>query len=248
MKTKKTFKTIIICIVVAALVVGGLVFTYTRKVNAVRAEMAEEVAQKELMVKRIAEIRQQLDSSEEEKKSLLDQIDDLLFEEVFVFDSGMIEEDIKDIGELATIEYRYTNAGSCDAKKVLANGWTLPFSKKTLVMVMDGVIKAGVDIEKMTIQSDETKKTITVTLPKAKILSNELDMDSARVFDEDRGLFNPVTVDDAVEVMKDIKKTAVENAEKNGLYEQATENAQRIIRSLLVSIPGLKDTYTIEFK
>lgn len=250
---KKVLPIIIVIILVLALA-GGAYAYHTHTIKNIRDEVLAEQEQKDLLQQRINEIQKKLDNSEEEKKTLSDKIDALLdsiTKDVYVFDSAELMNEIAEIGELATVEYRYTNVGTIDATKALDMKWfdtKLPFSKKTVVMTMDGIIKIGVDVTKITVTSDEGTKTITVTMPQAKLLSNELDEKSAVVYDESSEIFNKVTLEDGSELRTQIKEKAEQNAKKNGVYEQARKNAESIIRCMMDAIPQLKETYTVVFK
>ena len=237
-------KKIIICIAIAALVLGGTLFYHFHSLNSLRAELEESQKQEELLNQRINDIKE---SSDEEKKSLLKKIDDLVTEQVVVFDSGAIQEEIKEIGELATIEYRYTNVGTLDSSKTFKHiDLTIPLSKKAAIMTMDGVLKAGIDFSAVKIVS--TDDTITITIPNAKILSNELDENSLKVYEENNGLLNPITIEDDTGIRNQIKTTAEQNAIENNLLKQAKDNAQNILRYMVESVPGVKGNYTIKFK
>lgn len=171
-----------------------------------------------------------------------------MVEDVYFFDAAAIMEEIKEIGELATVEYRYTNVGTLDAsKKLFKTSVNIPGTKKTVVMTMDGIIKVGVDVDGISISSDEASKTIKITLPKARLLSNELDENSIQIYDETDGMFNPITLEDSSTLRNEIKMKSEQNAQANGVFEQAEENAKIILRCILEAIPGLKDTYKIQF-
>ena len=110
----------------------------------------------------------------------------------------------------------------------------------------DGTIKAGIDIENVKITYNKIKKTITVDIPKAKIISHEPDENSFETLDQKDGLFNPVKVEDVRVFDAESKAAMEERAIKNGLLEKAEENAQNIIENMLLANPELKD-YKIEF-
>lgn len=114
-------------------------------------------------------------------------------------------------------------------------------------MTMDGIIKVGVDVDGISISSDEASKTIKITLPKARLLSNELDENSIQIYDETDGMFNPITLEDSSTLRNEIKMKPEQNVQANGVFEQAEENAKIILRCILEAIPGLKDTYKIQF-
>lgn len=247
-KTKKVLIISIIVFVVIAVLAGGAYWYHVSSLNALRTQMIDEQEQKELLEQRINDIQIKLNNAEQENQTLLDEIEAMLTKDVYFFDAAAVMEEIKEIGELATIEYRYTNVGTLDASKKLFNtDFDLPGTKKTVVMTMDGVIKVGVDVNGIKISANEASKTIKITLPKAILLSNELDENSIQIYDETSGLFNPITLEDNSALRNEIKIKSEENARGNGVFEQAEENAKNILLCILEAIPGLKDTYTIQF-
>ncbi len=246
-------KKIIFLVLAFVLLCGGAYFYHTQTLKAIRAqailEQQEAKQQEDLMAQRIADIQAQLDGAVEEKESLTKKIDELLTEDVYYFDSEAIAEEIEQIGELASVEYRYTNVGTLDAsKKWFKTTINIPGSQKTIVVTMDGVIKIGIDVNKIKIECNEEEKLITVKLPTAKLLSNELDENSIKVYDETTGILNKVTMEDSSAIRNQIKTKAEENAKDNGVYDMAKKNAENIIRCMLEAIPGLKETYSIEFR
>ena len=255
-KTKFKAKKILLLVLAAIALIGlgvGAYRYHRHSLDTLRtqviAEQEQAQKQKDLLERRVSDIQSKLDSAEEEKVSLAKKIDDLLTEEVYYFDAAAITEEVKEIGELATMEYRYTNVGTIDAsKKLFRTSVDFPWSKKTVVMTMDGIIKVGVDVEKIKITGDDEARIITVKIPKAKLISNELNEESLQVYDEEGGLFNKVTLTDSSSLRSQIKAKAEQNARDNGVYEQAEANAKQIIRCMLESIPRLKESYKIVFE
>lgn len=163
-----------------------------------------------------------------------------------MFDSDALMEEIKGIGELAVVEYHYTNVGTLDAHDLfMQTNWEVPFSRKSAVVTMDGVLKAGVDVSKVRITADEDVKSIIVSLPKAAILSNELLEDSMQVYIEEESLFSNVTLEDSSALRKEIKFKAEKNALDHDLLRQAQEQAGDLIRSLIEAMPSVKETYSV---
>lgn len=240
---KKTIKRIITAVVAISLVVGIVVGGgYLVQLTEARAQL-EAQEREALMEQRIQDIIADADA---EKQSLLAQIDELMTEEVVVFDAAPIKEQILEIGELATVTYCYTNVGTVDSVKQFSFvGWNVPFSEKEIVVSMDGVLKVGIDVTKVDIVTDEATKTITITIPEATILSNELDEKSMIVHVEDEQLFSNITLADSSSVRIEIKSKAEERALEQGLLEEARTKASEIVRNLIVAVPSVKDTYTI---
>ena len=149
-------------------------------------------------------------------------------------DIAVINAEIRDIGELATIEYLYTDAGKFEDPAELF-GKEIPFSftTKSFIAKWDGSIKAGVDISKVTAEVNESEKEIVVHIPKAEILSHEVDDESIETLDEKDGLFNKLKIDDIRAFDANSKDAMEKRAIENGLLDKALENAKAIIRKLI---------------
>ena len=160
---------------------------------------------------------------------------------------SLIESKIRDIGELATIEYLYTDAGKFENPKQVF-GLNVPFTTKSFIAKWDGIIKAGVQIDEIIVEINDVQKEIVVHMPKAEILSHEIDSDSIETLDEKDGLFNPVKVED-VRAFDAISKDAMKNrAIENGILDKAFENAKEIIETLVNNDVVQEQGYTIKFE
>ena len=158
----------------------------------------------------------------------------------------VIKSEIKNIGELATIEYLYTNAGKFEDPKKLF-GITIPFTTKSFIAKWDGIIKAGINVEEIDVEINDLKKEIVVYMPAAKILSHEIDADSIETLDERDGLFNALKVEDVREFDAVSKEVMEKRAIENGILEKAYENARGIIEKLINNEVVQKKGYTIRF-
>ena len=95
---------------------------------------------------------------------------------------------------------------------------------------------------------DENSKTIKVTLPESKVLSNELDLKSLKVYDEKNSIFNPVKVKEYSEFTQSGKENAEKDARESGVFEQSKEVAKKIITDLLNTTKEIKENYKIVFE
>ncbi len=154
--------------------------------------------------------------------------------------------EVKNIGELATIEYLFTDAGKFSESSQIKN-WNIPFTEKSFILKWNGTIKAGIDIEKISIEVDESDKRIVVTVPQATILTYETDVNSTELLDEKNNIFNPVTIDDKLKFDIKTQEAITERAIENGLLEKAQDNAQDVLLRLLTFDPAIGNEYTIEF-
>lgn len=162
--------------------------------------------------------------------------------------TDLIGQQISDIQELATVEYRYTNMGRFE-NRLDFYGWQVPLTRKSFIISYDGIIKAGVDLNGISINMNGT--AIAVALPKAEILSHEIPEDTIQVFDETRNIFNPIQIEDYTNFTKDQKLEVETKAIENGLLGQASERACAAVKQILSKIPGMekyKLTVTIDEK
>ncbi|MFR8926576.1 DUF4230 domain-containing protein [Peptoniphilus senegalensis] len=146
--------------------------------------------------------------------------------------TSLIYNKLVSVKELTTLKYHYTNMGQFENQNTFY-GYKIPFTSKKFIVAYDGVIHAGVDLEKMEVNL--TKEEIQVKIPPAKILSHEIYEDSLKVFDERESIFNRIDIEDYNDFSKDQKKDVEETAIKKGLLKDADEEAKEAIEETLLS-------------
>ena len=88
-----------------------------------------------------------------------------------------VDRKLSSIAEVATYEQTYEGTlTDVNPKKVF--GVSIPFLKDTTAISYSGTIKVGYDIDEIERAVDNEKKEITIILPEAQVLSNELDEDA----------------------------------------------------------------------
>jgi hypothetical protein len=157
-----------------------------------------------------------------------------------------IEGTIKDIGELATAEYGYTIAQTTDKPNRKVVGFEIPFTSSKVIYSYEGLIKAGINFNKIEVTVNEANKTIFIELPDAEILSSEVDFDSLIVYDAKYNPFNVFTFSDMNLGLAALKEKAEESAITNGLLIRAADNAQSILRTTVMSFYDAGE-YKVEF-
>lgn len=157
---------------------------------------------------------------------------------------SVIETEIRSIGELATVEYLFTDAAKFSDSKQIKD-WNIPFTEKSFIMKWNGVIKAGIDVENIDVRIDTDAMKIYISLPEAEILSYEIDDSTVEVLDEKDNVFNSITVDDKVNFDSSTKEAMIERAIESGLLEKAQKQAESVITNLL---SAFTENYIIEFE
>lgn len=153
----------------------------------------------------------------------------------------------EDIGEMATQSAYCTEINMMkDDRNVF--GVHIPFTQSKYIYSYDVVIKAGYDFEKITwnMDKDGDQKIIQVNLPEAKILSNHIVEGSFKVYHEEESIFRPITLEEIDTALSDLRQRAEKNAIKNGLLDNAKENAQALIRNFFAQEYDLTE-YQIRF-
>ena len=150
----------------------------------------------------------------------------------------------EDIGELATQVAYCTEVNVTDASREMF-GVKIPFTQSKYIYSYDVIIKAGFDFTE--IKWSIKENTIVVRLPKAKVLSSEIDPDSFKLYHEDESIFREITMTENNEAMKNMQKNAKKDAIANGLLENARSNAETILTGYFASAYDLEE-YEIKFK
>ena len=158
--------------------------------------------------------------------------------------SDLLASRLRSVQELVTVSYYYTNMGRFE-NQVDFYGWKVPFTTKSFIVSYDGVIKAGVDLEKLQVSIGDGE--VTVTLPESRIISHEIPEDSLEVFDESDNLFNHITIEDYTAFTQDQKAAMEQRAVDGGLLDRANQEARTAVDSLLRIMPGL-EKYTLTVK
>ena len=173
--------------------------------------------------------------------------DRIIKDNVPVITSETLKEKLSQVCDLVTEQYAYHNADKLEQDQSWLFGWKRPFSTKSVLVTYDGIIKAGVDLSKVTPEVDEEKGTVTITLPASRITDNNIPQESIEVLEIKNGLFNKVTIEDYNEFISQQKVVMQEKAIGQGILNEADKNAQDVVRVLLSAIPGMSG-YTLIVK
>ena len=156
--------------------------------------------------------------------------------------ADLLGQHLREVSDLVSVEYHYTNMGKFE-NTLDFYGWEVPFTTKSFIVSYDGVIRAGVDLSRAEVEVNGD--TISVTLPAAEILSNEVEEGSLQVYDETHSIFNPISIEDYTGFTADQKSAIEQKAIGNGLLTAARQRAEETVRDFLTILPGAED-YTIE--
>ncbi|MFD1861815.1 DUF4230 domain-containing protein [Planococcus sp. FY231025] len=164
---------------------------------------------------------------------------------------GVFLEQIRDLNELTTAEAFSKVIIEREDNKVFGQdiGLDLPGTKRQLLVVIPGSVKAGIDFSEVTaedIQVDEEAKTATLTLPKADFLGGpEIFMDRVEIYSYE-GLFREgADISEGFDLAEEAQKMMLEETEGQGLLEQAEENGAKSVKEMFKLVDY---DVTVEFK
>lgn len=157
--------------------------------------------------------------------------------------SAFVEQQIREISELATLHHHYRkNANYQDAKKLLEYmpNWRINQSIKEFMLIYQGDVKLGYDLKDIKIHVDPITKSILIYLPEPKILSHSIDFKSIQILWEKNGWLNDIKFEDFKQFfIAEQKKYEEENSVE--LKRRAREHAKNIIRLYLGSVVKLAE-------
>jgi len=157
-----------------------------------------------------------------------------------------LREQILSIGELATLEYDYTNVINSKTSSE-TKGWSIPGTKKSFIAMFDGTMKLGIDLSDISVDANEDTQSIIIIIPKAKILSHEIHMDTFETLNEKTGLFSRYHIGEDIEQLK-LEQQALEDkvndASKSDMLTRAENDAVKMLQTLIAGIVPAE--YTVE--
>ena len=193
-------------------------------------------------------------------KALLKTVDKDSLEEVIHEEAGKVlktdrslsaatvSEIARDARKMVTQEYEYEEVGQHIKYRELI-GKKIPFTTDEILFSFEATVFVGVDLAELEVGTvDNDKKTITLSLPKATIISHEVNEDSFEYYDVKNSIFVSSTMDEYIGEIAAIKeKKETELTEKGTIFKAAEQGAEVILKELLLSNEATKD-YKLVFE
>ena len=145
---------------------------------------------------------------------------------------------IQEIGELTSCEGSYIVTKGQYFTRYMLDDIPVPGTTNHIELTCAGSVKAGYDLEDIVVKVDNDSQKIYVSLPEAKINSNQLMWDSSMECNEKNNILNPIDFEQYQTLISDIKAEGLREAEKNGLYDTVEQNAKNLITNFLGCFAG----------
>lgn len=157
--------------------------------------------------------------------------------------SGVLTE-IKQISQLNTVEM-YFNEILDYSESIKIGDFTVPFTEKKFIFIIEARVQAGVDLSTLTENDIEiTDKKITLRIDRAAITAKEILKYQA--YDEKDGLFNRVSTEDTLKTLNEFRTRLEEQALEKDILDIAEGNARMTLSGFL-RLLGFEEIF-INFK
>lgn len=147
-------------------------------------------------------------------------------------------ERMQDLNELSTAEAYSKVIIKREDNQIFGKdiGLDIPGTKRELLVVIPGSVRAGIDFSEITeddIEVDEEAKTATLTLPNADFLGGpELFMDKVEIYTNEGLLSGGRDFPEAYELAEEAKQMMLEETRGQGVLELAEKNAARSVEEM----------------
>ncbi len=140
---------------------------------------------------------------------------------------ALVDRQLSYCQELVTAKYRYSD--------IITLKKSAGFSKSYSIIKYTGIIRAGIaDITDVSYSVSLDGKTITLSIPEAEVLGNEIVSQS--VFDEKQSVFVSISTQEVFDEIDKAKQAAVEDMIAEGVLDDARDYAVRIITQFMLAL------------
>jgi hypothetical protein len=144
---------------------------------------------------------------------------------------------IQSLSELVTVKYVIEKVIFAETAKTSTIDQLLPGRDDKIILLAQGVVKAGVDLSRMKPEDVEIRgQTIHIAIPKAVVTDQYLDENATQVLDRRTGLLRAYDQKLEQQARQEAVAQIVRAARLNGIEREANERAQQQLRALLKTI------------
>ena len=154
-----------------------------------------------------------------------------------VITGNVIREKLNNVGFMISQEYYFTEVVSA-SEVVEWLGIFKGLTESSYVVSYDGLLSAGIDFTKITVDKNEDEHTVMITIPKAEIKSIDVDPESLVVISQKDGFGTNISIEEFNKGLIELEKTAKEKALAKGILDKANDNALKMIKNM---VEGLVD-------
>ena len=120
------------------------------------------------------------------------------------------------------------------------------FNRADFTMCFTAVIRAGINLENVQIDSDPIQKKILITIPEAEIMDVKVDPNNIKFYGTGFALFNVNEKEDLAKALSLAEADARKEASSTGILDLANQQSETLIKGILAN--AIPKGYTMEVK
>lgn len=158
--------------------------------------------------------------------------------------SELLESSIRQIAELSTLTYRYTEVSFFEDQTTVAifgRELNLPGTARSFMLRFSGDMRFGIninDIQVRVVEEDDDYGEIFISMPYADILTHAIDMESIQLLDERTGIFVSLDLEDYTYFIAQQQQAIEHRKSTMQLMSDAERSAEEAIYILLRAALG----------
>lgn len=151
-----------------------------------------------------------------------------------------VESKLLEMAELTTYAEEYTVTYGQDESRYFIDDIKLLGTTNSIKITATGVVKVGYDVKDIVVKVNDNK--IYIKLPEPKLNDNYVIWDTVQC-SEKNNIFNPIEFSQYQEIVNQIESEGLEDAESNGIYEDAEKNVIKVINAFLAEFEDYEIVY-----
>lgn len=145
----------------------------------------------------------------------------------------IIDFGFKDVGELVTQEWYGRILEDSTKDRKIFKKVSVPFTESRIIFSLDVEVTAGLNFKEIEQDISEDGKTVTITLPKAKIYKYYQVPNTFNSYLDDESWFTNINSKERHDLEDAVVEKGKEKALEAGLLEKADKNAKTIIEQMV---------------
>ncbi|MCD7884810.1 MAG: DUF4230 domain-containing protein [Lachnospiraceae bacterium] len=141
---------------------------------------------------------------------------------------------LEQLNEWSTYSGNYPITKSEDFTRYMLDDIAVPGTTNTVNIDCSVVVKVGFNADDINVQVDDESGRIYISMPELVITDSYIIWDSVNC-DEENNILNPIDFGEYQSMFEEIEAEGVSKAEEEGIYDEAMENAERLIEMSLAA-------------
>lgn len=153
-------------------------------------------------------------------------------------ETALVQDKLVEMSELTTLKYEYSNVIISRTNKNISVPLVtdIKFAEAIRLIQYSGYLKAGSDLSKLEVSSDEGSEQLLVRVPKSQILDNVAETENTKVEDVKGNIFSDYPTQTVFDEINKEKKQFEEEKIEQGFLDEADKRTDEVLTSILSSM------------